>query len=111
MLWSLDNPNAMQIIADYQRFNQPIPKDLEPPPVHDVEAFYLRAFRTLSTDRQQDEHSTGPIPWSSIDRYIKPFKFIDPELFELVIRELDAAFLNHKSGAGKKFTREMLKGR
>lgn len=111
MLWSLDNPNAMQIIADYQRFNQPIPKELEPPPVHDVEAFYLSAFRNLSTDRQKTERSTGPIPWSSIDSYSKRFSFIDSEVFMLVMRELDEAFLNHKSGVGKTFTREMLKGR
>lgn len=46
--------------------------------------------------------TSGPIPWSSIQRYAELSPGIDLGIFLLVIREMDDVYLMHQDEAGKK---------
>lgn len=106
--WALDNPNARQIIKDYERFGQEIPEDLVPPAMNDIETFFWQAFWDLSTERQVSMQGGLPIPRSVIQRYGVENYGPGPEFIE-VIRKMDAAYLNYKEGASRTFSREMFK--
>lgn len=80
--------------------------ELIPPPIRDVEVAFWIAFGELSTTRQTG-FGPGPIPYDAIRDYETG---IDSELFAIVIRSMDRAYLAHKKEAGKQFTRDMLKG-
>lgn len=106
-MWALNNPNAKKIIEDYERFGQEVPKGLTPPELNDVEWSLWRAFWDLSTDRQIGM-AAGPIMWTSISRYA-PSTGLGMQVFSSIIRAMDDAYLGHKSGEGKKFSREMMR--
>lgn len=109
MRWRLDNPNAEQLIKDYERFGQDVPDSLVAPELHDIELSLWVAFWELSSDRQAGM-TVGAIPWSSIRAYAQDFKALELRVFERIIRTMDNAYLSHESGSSKTFTREMLKG-
>lgn len=52
--------------------------------------------------------AAGPIMWGSINQYAPTFGMSMP-LFSNIIRAMDDAYLSHKAGDSKTFTREMLK--
>lgn len=89
-------------------FGQEAPESLHPPELHDVEVAYWVAFGELSSDRQIGM-GQGPIPHSSIANYALRGSGLEVEFFLPIIRAMDRAYLSHKDGAGKKFTRDMLK--
>lgn len=95
--------------ADYERFDQEVPKSLIPPELHDVEWFYWQAFWELSTDRQAGM-STGPIPWSSIAGYAASHPWVDLSSFVSIMRTMDGVYVAHDSGESKTFSRDMLRG-
>lgn len=97
------------MIEDYERFDQEVPESLIAPELADIELAFWEAFRELSTERQVGM-SAGPIPWSSIQRYVQEHPFVDANTFSRIIRAMDGAYLNHQQGESQTFTREMLKG-
>lgn len=108
-MWALDNPNAHDEIAAYRKFNQDIPDSLIPPDLHDVEEYIWDAFWELSTDRQVGM-GPGPIPHTSIQRMAGEFSALGGKTFQHLIRAMDVAYLGHKSGKKKTFSRNMMKG-
>lgn len=68
----------------------------EEPDLFPFADFYLDSFWELSTERQLGM-SVGPIPASKRDEYAgkKGLVGYSAELFNLVIKALDAAFMNH----------------
>ena len=97
------------MIKDYKRFNQRIPDSLIAPDLHDIEWLYWNAFWELGTDRQVGMEK-GPIPWSSIERFIAKHPGCDFGVFSSIIREMDGAYLSHQGGESRTFTREMMRG-
>jgi hypothetical protein len=75
---------------------QPIPDDAIPPDLMEECEFVYRAFNDLSADRAV-ALGVGPIPWSSINAYAQRYGIDDSDEFDrfyLLIRALDAAYLN-----------------
>jgi hypothetical protein len=59
--------------------------------------FEWRAFRDLSTDRQQG-FGIGPIPWTSLDRYAVRHAIDDPDEFDRfrqLMQAMDSAYCEH----------------
>jgi hypothetical protein len=58
------------------------------------ESYYLEAFWALTTDRQAGM-STGPIPWSSVQRYgeAKGLDSANIEALHMIVRAMDNTFL------------------
>jgi hypothetical protein len=67
---------------------------LNVPPLRPGDDFYLRAFWELSSCRAFGE-IIGPIPWTAIQQYseVQGLSPVISDLFHLVIRELDEAYL------------------
>lgn len=104
MRWGLNNPNAFEVIAAYEKFKQDIPEELIAPVLHDVEISIWNVFLEMSSGRQ----SGSPICGLLIRKYAEVMG-IDSSTFHQVIKLMDDAYLAHKSGDGKTFTREMMK--
>jgi hypothetical protein len=101
----LDNPKAAEEIAAFVRFNAPLPANLIAPELADeLEVAYWRAFWELSSERQQG----GVIGWRAIHDYAR-IKGMEPLAFSAIIRQMDEAYLNHKTGASKVFSRETMR--
>jgi hypothetical protein len=101
----LDNPKASEEIEAFRRFNAPLPANLIAPALaDDLEVEYWRAFLELSSERTQG----GVITWRSIRDYAN-MAGIEHHTFSAIIRLMDEAYLNHKSGAGKVFSRETMR--
>lgn len=99
------------MIADYRKFKQPIPEELNAPELYDVEISLWRSFWDLSTERAGNGMGEGRIRWSAIHRYAET-SGIDAKSFEAIIKAMDEAYLAHKAGEpeGKPvFSREMFK--
>lgn len=92
------------MIKDYQRFGVAIPKDLIPPPLHDVEGFLWESFLELSTERREG----GPIPRSALKSYAMEYSGVYG-LYD-IIRAMDDAYLNYEPGQSKSFSRDMMRG-
>jgi hypothetical protein len=92
----LNNPNAHDLIKAYEHYGQPIPEGLIPPDLQDVEWAYWQSFWELSTDRHIGMTS-GPIPWSSIYKYLSANPGADLGIFLPIIRAMDEAYLSHES--------------
>lgn len=73
-----------------------MPPGLLPPDLHDIEWYLWNAFWELSTDRQLGMGS-GPIPWSSIERFASRHPAIEPGTFSQIMRAMDGAYLDAKS--------------
>lgn len=83
------------MIEAYRRFNQPVPKELEPPSINDTSQPYWRAYCDLVTESRD-----GVIPWSSIVFYAKYNGFQPNDLIDIV-RIVDSAKMNSKTAGGK----------
>ncbi|MGO3842546.1 MAG: phage tail assembly chaperone [Alcaligenes pakistanensis] len=96
MRWSLKHPSAHEQVKAYEHYGQEVPPGLIPPDLHDAEWSYWRAFRELGTERPGGL-TTGPIPWSAIEKYAERNSGLDPDTFLLLIREMDDVYLFHQS--------------
>lgn len=112
MRWALQNPDAYKVIADYERFGQEPPESLYPPDLHDIEIFYWRAFWRLTKDRAIGM-KPGPIPWSSIIKYVEIEGIRDEGLFNDVIEAMDSVYMAHQNDGddGQPMTRELFRER
>lgn len=108
MRWRLDNPNAEQLIKDYERFGQDAPDSLVAPELHDIELSLWVAFWELSSERQAGM-TVGSIPWSAIRSYAQECRVLEFNIFLRIIRAMDNAYLTHKEGSSKTFSRDMFK--
>jgi hypothetical protein len=102
--WNIDNPNAEKVLSDYGKFGVDVPDDLTPPDLHDVEWFYWEAYMELHTDRRE----SGAIPGSAIRDYAGK-RGTDSQLFTRIMRMMDGAYMSHKSGTSKEFSREIMR--
>ena len=107
----LTYPNAEEAIKLKKRFNQPVPEELIPPELHDVEFALWLSFWELSTERQAGFEQLGRIRWSAMQHYAK-MQGVEPRMFMRIIKAMDDAYLAHQSGStqGKQaFNKEMFK--
>lgn len=73
--------------------------------MHDIEWSIWEAFGELNTTRVE----MGPIPWSSIQQYAEKYSAVETVTFTKIIRTIDNAYLGHRSGETREFSREMLR--
>lgn len=73
-----------------------------------MENSFWIAFAELTTGRQSG-FGQSPLSRRDIEDYCEKSTGIPIDYFLPVIRSMDRAYLDHKSEAGKKFTRDMLK--
>ena len=97
LVWGQKEKGSDLTREEFLRLSKPDAKALqEKPELPDYLEWVFFAFFALSTCRDLGM-SRGPIPWTAVDRYAARNRLtIDEfERFEFLIRELDAAYLDH----------------
>lgn len=72
--------------------NVPWPENLAAPAISDWLVPWYEAFWELSTERQTG-FGAGTIPKSAIDAHVSGWAWDDAEVFRIVIRDMDHAYL------------------
>lgn len=98
MLWHLGNPDAAASRGTLEAMGKPIPAWLWPPEPPAGYEGWLEAFWELGTERQIGM-GLGPIPGSAIRAWCQDWP--DARAFHMVIRRLDAAYLDWQRGDKK----------
>lgn len=96
--------NVKAIIDGYEQRGEPIPDRYLSPEMLTEAQPYLKAFWSLSNDRQLGFGGSGGILFTAIDRYAERSGITDPDeywTFEAMIRACDAVWLKHANGSGK----------
>lgn len=88
----LDNPDAAEKIAAYERFGKELLDSMFPPDLYDVEWSVWESFWELSTERQIGM-AAGPIPVSKIVEHAGRRSGVPCETLVRLIRDMDAEFL------------------
>lgn len=104
----MENPAAAEQRTAYEQFDQPVPHSLWPPELLPGAEEWLSAFWELNTDRPIGM-GQGAIPSASIARLA--VDMLDGDMFAIVIRAMDRAYLDHVNSDGKpqSFSREVFR--